>query len=253
VADSDSESKLNPHIPFLFYDVIGRMMPGAYLLFGAMLCWFPFICWGQFVAFFMETHFLQMSGALAAVAIGAGLLLFGFVSSFVGFLLAALSHVVVEKGLCHWSPLSETGLEEFLGIRSIKFLNERFEDQFGSEPTSGSLNRSSFLCAYYIWRTNATLGGMQGRFDSDLLASQSFVLVSLALIAAVSVEIHLFGLRTYFIVWLCVLLVILLASGLSFVYHRKKRVYGRFGLFLAISDPQSGKEPGKKGQSTIHS
>jgi hypothetical protein len=237
MAEPDSESKPKLHIPFFFYDVIGRMMPGAYLMFGVILCCCPFFHWRQIVCFLEDSHALSMSGGLAAVLIGSGLLLFGFVSSFFGFLLAALSNVVVEKCFWRWSPLNYPGLVEFLGIESASSLDKRFKRQFGSEPTKNSLNQSSFLCAYYIWQTATTLGEMQGRYDSDLLASQSFVFVSVALIVAVFIEAIWVSFSAYFIVFLIALATICVASSLSFDYHRKKRVYGRFGLFLAITGP----------------
>jgi hypothetical protein len=242
MADSGSDFQVKSHIPFFFYDVIGRMMPGAYLIIGVMLCYRPFFHWEQFVSFLNDTKALSMSGGLATVVVGAGLLFFAFVSSFFGFLLAALSYVAIEKWFWHSCPLNQSGLVKFIGIENVDSLNARFKEKFGSEPTKDSLNRSSFLCAYYIWRTDNTLGEMQGRFDADLLATQSFVLVSAILIVTVLIEIYFLGISGYFEAWLAVLILISLASGLAFNYHRKKRVYGRFGLFLAISDAPSAKK-----------
>jgi hypothetical protein len=236
MGESDSESKTKFHIPFFFYDVIGRMMPGAYLIFGTVLCLLPFFNRCQFFSFVQASRALDVSGGLAAVVIGTGLLFFGFASSFLGFVLAAISHTVVEQFLWRWAPLDHSGLIEFLGIKNEDPLWERFRNQFGAEPTE-KLNRSSFLCSYYTWRTSTTLGEMQGRHDSDLLAAQSFVLISLALTVAVLLEIQWIGASTYLGVWLGTLAVILLGSALAFNYHRKKRVYDRFGLFLALTDP----------------
>ena len=186
MAEPAAGSTFRPHIPFLFYDVIGRMMPGSYLILGAVLCWPAFIQGA--VCFLKNSHALGMSGGLAAVLIGTGLILFGFISSFFGFLLAPLSYLVVEQWLWRRSPLNDSDLVKFLGIESASSLNERFKRQFGSERSKNSLNRSSFLCAYYVWQTATALGEMQGRFDSDLLASQSFVLVSLFLFLVLLIE-----------------------------------------------------------------
>jgi hypothetical protein len=134
------------------------------------------------------------------------------------------------------------GLRDFLGIDNVAFLKSQFQIQFGSEPQDGSLNESSFLCAYYGWKISLTLGAMQGRWDSDLLAAQSFVLVSLILILLVIAEALILGFDLFMIVWLAVLGFILSGSCLGFNYQRKKRVYGRFGLFLALSNsPHVGK------------
>jgi hypothetical protein len=242
MAEPAAGSTFRPHIPFLFYDVIGRMMPGSYLILGAVLCWPAFIQGA--VCFLKDSHALGMSGGLAAVLIGTGLILFGFISSFFGFLLAPLSYLVVEQWLWRRSPLNDSDLVKFLGIESASSLNERFKRQFGSERSKNSLNRSSFLCAYYVWQTATALGEMQGRFDSDLLASQSFVLVSLFLFLVLLIE-AIRGISTYVLVLLIAVILIGTASLLAFGYHRKKRVYGRFGIFLAITGPSQIKEGDK--------
>ena len=239
MAEPAAGSTFRPHIPFLFYDVIGRMMPGSYLILGVMLCRPTFI--QGTVCFLKDSDALKVSGGLAAVLIGTGLILFGFISSFFGFLLAPLSYLVVEQWLWARSRLNDSDLVKFLGIETAASLNERFKRQFGSERNQNSLNRSSFLCAYYAWQTATALGEMQGRFDSDLLASQSFVLVSIVLFVALLIE-AIRAISTYVLVLLIVVVLIGAASTLAFNYHRKKRVYGRFGIFLAITGPSQIRE-----------
>jgi hypothetical protein len=47
-------------------------------------------------------------------------------------------------------------------------------------------------------------------------------------------------------IWLAAILALLLSSSLTFHYHRRKRVYGRFALFLAVSShPQDEKAGGR--------
>ncbi|MGA8072477.1 MAG: hypothetical protein WB995_03320 [Candidatus Acidiferrales bacterium] len=253
MANGSSDSKMT-QIPFVFYDLIGRMMPGAYLIIGVVLCWLPFLPVDRLTAIVKSKEFLGMSGGLAAALLGLGLLVFGLTASFFGFLLAALSHVAVEECIWQqWKPFTRSGLAEFLAVQSLDELDRRFTEHFGALPTAGvdSLNRASFLCAYYIWRTDTSLGGMQGRFDADLLATQSFVLISFGLAIAVVLEILRYGCTHYFFLWLIALCSCGLAAGLAFDYHRKKRVYGRFGLFLAITTPRSGTpEVGHQGGST---
>jgi hypothetical protein len=240
--DSHSDSQHKVHIPFLYYDVIGRMIPGAYLIIGELACFLPFYNWSKLVLFLDRTRALGMSTGLATVVIGTALLFFGLVTVFLGFVLSALSFVLVERVFRRRSPLNHSGLVKFLGIENANSLDVRFRDQFGTEPTKESLTGASFLCAYYIWKTNTNLGYMQGRQDSDLIAAQSFVLVSVALIVTVLCEMIFWDRTTYLGVLLAVLVVIALGSMLAFNYHRKKRVYGRFQLFLALSDPPSPKE-----------
>ncbi len=216
--EPEQQSTMAANIPFLFYDVIGRMFPGGFLIMGAFLSslrFLPFYCLDSF---------------------GLSALIFAAISSFLGFILGALSNLLVEKMIWgHYWPFNLDRLSKFLGIENIAFLKTQFQLQFGSEPKDGSLNESSFLCAYYGWKINPNLGTMQGRWDSDLLAAQSFVLVSVVLIAMAVMEGFIVDFDLFLIVWLIVLAIIFCGSCLAFNYHRKKRVYGRFGLFLALS------------------
>jgi hypothetical protein len=134
-------------------------------------------------------------------------------------------HRLRKEGVCEQVPRN----------REYRVPEKQFLIQFGSELTDGSLNESSFLCAYYGWKINPNLGAMQGRWDSDLLVAHSFVLVSVALLAMGVVEGCIASFDLFLKVWLIVLVVILCGSFLAFKYHRKKRVYGRFGLFLTLT------------------
>jgi hypothetical protein len=241
--ESEQQSAVVANIPFLFYDVIGRMLPGGFLIIGAFLSSLRFLPFYCFDPYLKTAKVSETSVGFATLALGLAVLIFGVTSSFLGFILAALSNVLVEKMI--WrrrSPFNLQGLSKFLGIENIRFLKTQFSLQFGSEPKDGSLNESSFLCAYYGWKINPNLGTMQGRWDSDLLAAQSFVLVSAALIVMALAEGFIGGgFDLFLIVWLVVLAIILCGSCLAFNYHRKKRVYGRFGLFLALSSRADGK------------
>lgn len=236
MSESGSEPSANPHIPFLFYDVIGRMMPGAYLVVGAVLCFGPFDL-QSLRCFLKETEVLKMSGGLAAAVLGTAVLLFGFISSFFGFIIAAISHTVIERWLWDSRPFTKSGLIEFLGLQSASELDARFQKQFGSALDGEHLRESSFLCAYFVWKVNTALGEMQGRQDADLLAAQSFFFVSLFLIVIAALEAFRQCFPAYFLYLLPLLLFASIGSGLTFNYHRKKRVYGRFSLFLAVSEP----------------
>ena len=234
--EPEQQSTMAANIPFLFYDVIGRMFPGGFLIIGAFLSslrFLPFYCLDSYLK---ATKVSETSVGFATLVVGLSALIFAAISSFLGFILGALSNLLVEKMIWgHYWPFNLDRLSKFLGIENIAFLKTQFQLQFGSEPKDGSLNESSFLCAYYGWKINPNLGTMQGRWDSDLLAAQSFVLVSVVLIAMAVMEGFIVDFDLFLIVWLIVLAIIFCGSCLAFNYHRKKRVYGRFGLFLALS------------------
>jgi hypothetical protein len=234
------------NIPFLFYDVIGRMFPGGFLILGTILSAHRFLPLYYFDCILKQTKASEVSLGVATLVTGLAVVLFAATSTFFGFVLAALSNGLVEKQIWRrFAPLTLVGLKDFLGVDNIEFLKSQFQIQFGSEPQDGSLNESSFLCAYYGWKISPTLGAMQGRWDSDLLAAQSFVLVSLMLILLVVAELLILGCDFFLIVWLAVLGFILCGSCLAFSYHRKKRVYGRFGLFLALSNSPHAEKGGQ--------
>ncbi len=238
MAESENEPKVLANIPFLFYDVIGRTFPGGFLLLGSVLSlWHVLPIGDAFVRFLAMARVSELSTGAATVVIGTSLLIFAIISTFIGFfVLSPLSNLLVEKlwGLC--APLRLEGMSKFLGTENLQFLQTQFKIQFGFEPSDESLNRSSFLCAYFIWKVNPGLGVMQGRYDADLLAAQSTVLASLVLFVGTLIERFRLGPDPFLTLWLVALGATLVGSFLAFEYQRKKRVYGRFGMFLALSN-----------------
>jgi len=238
MSESENEPKVLANIPFLFYDVIGRTFPGGFLLLGSVLSlWYVLPIWDSFVCFLAVARVSELSTGAATVVIGTSLLVFAIISTFLGFfVLSPLSNLLVEKLWSRCAPLTLEGMGEFLGTDNLPFLLTQFKIQFGSEPSDESLNRSSFLCAYFIWKVNPSLGVMQGRYDADLLAAQSTVLASLILFVGTLIERFRLGPDQFLTLWLAVLGTTVVGSFLAFEYQRKKRVYGRFGMFLALSN-----------------
>jgi hypothetical protein len=231
----DKESKVVGNIPFFFYDVVGRMLPGGFFILGMFLLSIRFLPRDDVGSFWKAIKGSEASLAFVTVIFGSAVLLFALVSSFLGFVFAALSYVLVERLWALRRPLNFDGLAEFIGIEETEPLKQQFKTRFGSALKGGSLNRASFLCAYYIWRMDPNLGAMQGRFDSDNLAAQTSVLVSFVLLGMSILEGSCFGFDLFIWVWTILLAVILGGSALAFNYHRKKRVYGRFEMFVALS------------------
>src|SRR5438477_12952220 len=106
--DSGGESNnVVANIPFLFYDVIGRMFPGGFLIIGGMLSWCHFLPLHDFAPHMQGAKLSETSVGLATLTIGLAVLMFTATSTFLGFILAPLSNVLVEKMI--WkkcSPLS---------------------------------------------------------------------------------------------------------------------------------------------------
>lgn len=233
--DGGPSVKSGADIPYFFYDIIARITPGAFLIAGVILSWNGPAFFAQLHCFLEKAVSADLSAGVATVLTAVGLIAFLGISSFSGFLLASISHVVIEQGIFHWWPIKLDGLTEFLGIEGIEELMLRFRTQFGSSFKEGSLNRASFLCSYYVWRVDPNLGAMTARLDAELLAAQSVLLVSLGLIAWVLKKSLCQWFDSYLVGWLAILATITFGAWLTFKYHRKKRIYARFAFFLAAS------------------
>jgi hypothetical protein len=234
-------------IPFFFYDVISHIIPGTVLLIGGLSIWraerFP----PSLPAWLNNLATTEESIAAVSVICGVAFLLFLGFAATVGFLLAAVSHQAVEKIWRRWTKYSLDGLARFMGDTiPNKALVGAYKDCFGIDLNQDSeLEGASNLCVYYTWKKDATLGAMMARFDGEKLMSQSLILVGMILfVEAVGGGCCDRSRYPYMSVCGLTLLVaaILLfgvASGFAFDYHRKKRVYSRFQIFLALSSNSS--------------
>jgi hypothetical protein len=227
-------------IPNFFYDVIAFIIPGGFLVIGGLGMWFgpPLHKWLASPPLAMtKSPFPDMSSATAALIFAIFFLLFLGACSLVGFFLASLSHQAIERILWSRFKLSLADLSNYLGAEKIDKLKKLFFSQFGFALTDEHLERASFLCSYYIWRWDLNLGMMTARHDAERLASQSSLLVSgFLLIEALfhwGVVAHNWT-STYDLAWVVCLVFCIVGSALSFHYHRRKRVYTRFAIYLAI-------------------
>lgn len=224
-------------IPNFFYDVISFIIPGSCLLIGGFLIWFgqdwskALFCW--------LTAGGRQEGSIAAISVLFGIcfILFLGISSFLGFLLSTLSYQIVERPFRKFSPCSMDKLREFAGSGDDEAkLKRSFAAKFGKDLEKCNIDRASNICAYYIWKNSSVLGTLSGRFDAEKIMAQSSILVSFLLLA-VDICAAAFGRLSHFtfFTWLVCLLLCLIASSFAFCFHRQKRVYGRFQIFLALT------------------
>lgn len=226
-----SASKAGGLIPFFFYDVIGRILPGAFLIVCVLIALRGGRSLYSWPSLLQSVFPKDSSGGYSAVVV---LLFFG-TAAFLGLMLGSLSHVV-EGPWQRWiSPLNLCGLSKYTGASDLEKLKLRFRTQFGSELTDENLNDVSFLALYHVWNADPNLGAMSSRIDSEHLAARSCILVSLVstLYAWLGLAIRCFRSDTPADwVWAVSILFILIGSGITFDYSRKRRLYGRFQLFL---------------------
>lgn len=227
MADPGLEAAKVPGIiPHFFFDAIGRIVPGVFLLVG--LAWTrPELRDKLFSPWSTDERVSSWSGT--------GLVLFFLIfliaSYFLGFLLGSLSQPIVEKGVFAWLlPLDLKWLRRWMGVQQGKArVEDVYEGVFGGALADDCalLYRQSWLCAYYVWQNNQNLGLMGSRWDAEALSSGSIVLAS-AILILVTPE--------WCVEWikLVVFGVILVGALFGYSYHRKKRLVGRFDLFLAV-------------------
>jgi hypothetical protein len=228
-------------IPFFFYDVISFIIPGSYLLFGGFLIWFG-QQWSESLYNYIALGGRQ-EGSIAALSVIAGVLfiLFLGLSSFIGFLLSSLSYQTIEKLWKLVRPYSMCRLKMFVGIGEGRGkLEEIFGEMFGQALSEDNLDRASNLCAYYIWDHSPVLGSVTGRFDAEKIMSQSSILVGI-LLAALDLVHYVYALLVFsiadpsvFLSSLSGILVCTIACSFAFTFHREKRVYGRYQMFLLL-------------------
>jgi len=229
-------------IPHFFYDVISFIIPGSYLIFGIFLIWFGQE-WSEALYGWTKTGGKE-EGSIAAtsVLVGIAFIIFLAISSFVGFLLSALSYKVIEIRI--WGgkeSYTMLGLETYMGIKGQgEKLKGNFNSKFELDLEDCKLDQASNLCAYYIWDHSPLLGTMTGRFDAEKIMSQSSILVSFLLAALdlihyvyAATESGAASLAVFLVSYMCLLLCAIVAS-FAFDFHREKRVYGRYQMFLML-------------------
>jgi hypothetical protein len=160
------------------------------------------------------------------------------VAHFLGSLLGSLSHTLVERMI--WRPLSPLNLEGLaraIGAKDTTYLNSLFAKRFGIDLRDDNLNEASFLCSYEVWSVDQNLGAMTGRIDAECLGAQSSILVAsgLTLWNIIRGIVQCSLLTSYNCIWLLSIFVAGVAACLGFNHLRKRRLYGRFAMFLVIS------------------
>ncbi len=240
-------------IPHFYYDLLGRILPGAYLMGGLLG-----ILWnrpelqsarGQLP----KVDFSKPDGSLLLL-LTVGSLIFISSAYLVGFIFGALSYFV-ERIWGYLSPMKLDKLLESSGVSKGQEdqLKEMFKDQFhfdlddvdgkqdggGNSKVSPSkrLTETSSLCSYYVWAHAPNLGTMTSRWDAENLASRSVFAASLILTLSRLIQMaarcfyrsevgsftplivfSLFGIAAYF----------------QYRFQREKQIQGRFSLFQAF-------------------
>lgn len=225
--DVSSPGQIAGTIPLFFYDLIGRIVPGAVLILGVMV----YVRRDLLVNWLSGLQQVFPKDSTAGYAAAIILLFFAF-AYFCGVILASLSYLAIENISKRIFPLNLKTFADHYELGLSNDLPKRFRHHFGVSLNSGSIDRASALCAFYVWRKDSNLGLITARTDAELLGARSLVLVSLILLVLPFFH-YWTGWPPFTWTWAGCLTVILWSGILTFRYLREKRVFMRCALFLA--------------------
>jgi len=221
-------------IPNFFFDAIGRIVPGTYLLAGML---------GVGYVSSIGSLLNQIrSSVTAAILFSFCLISFGYLA---GFLLGAVSYLL-EWAMQKREMWNLAMLRKRFGHSTDKEtqVERAFYERFGykiMDKDENNIEECSWRCAFFVWAENPLLGSMAARWDAEALADRSVATASLIIALEILVLKYLTIPHCYFSFWYlhwyysfwfleaCVIAVI------DYEYHRKQRIWGRFQLFGSLS------------------
>lgn len=241
-------------IPHFYYDLIGRILPGSYLMFGLLV-----LSWNGPELKNARDHMKclrvsEANGSFLIFVLSVSVLVLVSSAYLVGFVFGAVSFFV-EIFWRRRSPKNLHDLATSFGMNEGQeaSLRAAFKQQFhfeleekekkdepeAAKPTSKvtpaqHLTESSSLCSYYVWANAPNLGYMTSRWDAETLASRSLFSASLILVL-LQVVIFCFGHRNVGPVGLITFCVVGSIAFLQYGFQRRKQIQGRFSLFQALT------------------
>jgi len=241
-------------IPHFFYDIIGRIIPGAFVIVSVV----EMFGLSPQLSFLKDglTKTPQADATGYVIFLGTAALLTMVVAAYlVGFMLAAPAYQMCEKflvkqhGWLFFRPLTLEGLlnPEGSAVAEQERVQKAFEESFGFDlnmSNAGSVQRQSGLCAYYVWLNNSNLGQITSRWDAEALGCRTILFAALFLFVIRFIQL------LWWLVWLgafywkfALFLIAVVVTGWSmYRYHRERHISGRFSLFvacLAVQNPRS--------------
>lgn len=163
-----------------------------------------------------------------------GTVLFVVASYFVGFLLGAVSHVIVERTWRYLSPWRRTAIPSALQqMRDDQWEVRLSAENWFTVPGRREEEVESFarICHYFVWEKSPALGAFGSKWDAEALASRSVLLASVVLL--------LWGGR-YFLfcqgngLLLALFAGVAVTSGFQYSFARRSRVTSKFEMVLTL-------------------
>ena len=209
-------------IPYFFYDLFGRIVPGLFLIFGLCFVYRSKPCVKDLLSG-------AQTARIAEWVVGATIVL---VLSFVlGFLLSDLSRFFLWR-FSH--PVTLAKLRDLFGSASSdeSSIEVAFKSYFGfgldfKSTQDTYLIYCGRLCEFVIVYRNSALDSVNVRVAAEELLSRSLVVASapLSILALFDHEWWIFG--AYF--------GIAIVSFHSYLHYQRKAIREKFQMFLALS------------------
>jgi len=238
-------------IPHFWFDVLGRIVPGAFLLVGLFS-----EDWQQSLTSFV--HKFAADFPLTTHSVGF-FLLFSAASFFVGHFLGILSYYFIAWPVAFLWPITERSVQpprELPIPNVLKNCLERFMSE--SEKSAGKhskayqllafwdysrirthkvIAKQSEALAHWLWIRGPELAILVSRWAADSLAGRSVAIASVILLTS----------KWHGTSWQIKssLLILFLCGVMTHYHYRNKNITNAF-YFSAMFDPNPGGEPSRK-------
>jgi len=222
MASAPSPIQVGSLVPNVWFDIFGRIIPGAYLLLGIFsFTWssVPAVC----VREYLEKYPVTGLPIAFLVFIGA--------TYMIGWLLGAASYWLVEfpsSGVRRiWARIRERSL---VPSRIEQIVEQSCGPEWSKNLREENKKRKARdHCTYLIWHTDPTLAVIFGRWDAESLGARSTVIASLLLL-------YLAKGRSYPVT--CSLWAVAATALVAYLYHSKRALNARFDMALALFGSQ---------------
>lgn len=206
-------------IPNFWFDLIGRVVPGSYLIFGLFA-----LGWDAAPANWVRKYLAEYETVGPAV----GLVLFLLAAYFAGLLLGALGHGPAQWLVLRWRQLNLN----LLSASTRDMLRRRFIPCETSKIAYGSkqVRNARDYCSLFIWNRKPELAVLFSRWDAEALAGSSIAWTSLLLFV-----ICVFR-KNWNSLTIVLLALIFLGGALQCWHSSRKAIDARMEMYSVIHD-----------------
>jgi hypothetical protein len=242
--EADVPKQISSVIPHFWFDILGRIIPGAFLLVGLFS-----EDWHTSLTSFV--HRFAADFPLTSDSVGF-FLLFSAASFFVGHFLGVLSYYFIAWPVAFLWPVKRNSVPKASELPIPEVLKRSISAASETPPSTHSplafwrhqrilehkqIAKESETLAHWLWIRSPELAALPSRWAADALGGSSVALVSAVLLA---------------LKWSCIstsvktLLILLFFCGVKTHHYYKNKAITRSFDFCAMFEPNPGGEQSKK-------